>query len=80
MYEEFFITKIPLISSPEVFGLHTNAEIQYLESATRSMWLNLAELQPRQTSSDSISKEDYILGVCQTLKERIPEQHNILAA
>lgn len=61
VYEDFFISRIPLISSPEVFGLHSNAEIQYLESAAKDMWTNLAELQPRQQSSDSVSKEDYLI-------------------
>ncbi|CAL6054637.1 Dynein_heavy chain [Hexamita inflata] len=80
VYEDFFIQKIPLISSPEVFGLHTNAEIQYLESSTRQMWMNLAELQPRVQSAESISKEDYLINLCQTLKERIPDQFNLMQA
>ena len=80
VYEEFFIKKIPLISSPEVFGLHTNAEIQYLEMATKEMWSNLAELQPRVQSAESVSKEDYLIGLCNQLKEKIPEQTNMLVA
>lgn len=76
MYEEFFIKRIPLISSPEVFGLHTNAEIQYLEQSTREMWINLAELQPRSTSSDSISREDYLLNVCNTIQQKLPQKMN----
>jgi len=80
VYEDFFIRKIPLLSSPEVFGLHPNAEIQYLENSSREMWPNLAELQPRQQSSESVSREDYLLTLCQTLRDRIPEQFNLIQA
>lgn len=31
------------------------------------MWINLAELQPRTQSADSISKEDYLLNTCNTI-------------
>ena len=50
-----------MISSPMVFGLHSNAEISYLEAASREMWMNLSELQPRTASSASVSKEDFLI-------------------
>lgn len=42
-----FIEKLPLVNSPEVFGLHPNAEIGYYTQATKEMWMNLIELQPQ---------------------------------
>lgn len=42
-----FIEHLPLVNTPEVFGLHPNAEIGYFTQATREMWSSLTELQPR---------------------------------
>ena len=42
-----FIETLPLENTPEVFGLHPNAEIGYYTSAAKAMWANLVELQPQ---------------------------------
>lgn len=39
-----FIDNISLFTSPGVFGLHSNAEIQYYTSAAKELWLNIIEL------------------------------------
>ena len=48
VYTEY-IDILPLANSPEVFGLHPNAEIGYFSQAVREIWAHLIELQP-QTS------------------------------
>lgn len=50
-----FIDTLPLANTPEVFGLHPNAEIGYFSQAVREMWQHLIELQP-QTSAYRDSK------------------------
>lgn len=42
-----FIEGLPLVNSPDVFGLHPNAEIGYFTLAAKEMWNNLIELQPQ---------------------------------
>ena len=42
-----YIENLPLANTPEVFGLHPNAEIGYYTQAARDMWLHLVELQPQ---------------------------------
>ncbi|KFO71450.1 Dynein heavy chain 10, axonemal, partial [Cuculus canorus] len=41
------IETLPLANTPEVFGLHANAEIGYYTQAVRDMWSHLLELQPQ---------------------------------
>lgn len=41
------IEALPLANTPEVFGLHSNAEIGYYTQAARDMWGHLLELQPQ---------------------------------
>lgn len=41
------IEALPLVQTPEVFGLHANADISYYTSATKNMWRDLVDLQPR---------------------------------
>jgi dynein heavy chain len=41
------IDELPLANSPDVFGLHPNAEIGYYTQATKEMWRLLIELQPQ---------------------------------
>ena len=35
------IEALPLVQTPEVFGLHANADIAYYTSATKALWRNL---------------------------------------
>lgn len=48
------IESLPLANTPEVFGLHANAEIGYYTQAVRDIWSHLLELQP-QTGQFSIA-------------------------
>jgi len=34
------IDKIPLFTNPGVFGLHSNAEIQYFSNSVKELWTN----------------------------------------
>lgn len=50
------IDELPLTNSPEVFGLHPNAEIGYYTQATKEMWSLLIELQPQTGKNLTSSK------------------------
>lgn len=38
---------MPLANTPEVMGLHSNAEIGYYTNAVKEMWTHLIDLQPQ---------------------------------
>lgn len=41
------IESLPLANTPEVMGLHSNAEIGYYTQAAKDMWTHLIDLQPQ---------------------------------
>lgn len=56
-----YIESLPLENTPEVFGLHMNAEIGYYTNAAKDMWSCLINLQPETGgSSAGISRETYV--------------------
>jgi len=56
---------LPLTNTPEVFGLHTNAEIGYYTNAAKEMWSCLIDLQPQTGEAGAgVSREAYIDKVC----------------
>jgi dynein heavy chain, axonemal len=40
------IESLPHVNTPDVFGLHPNAEIGYYTNSSKEMWSNLILLQP----------------------------------
>lgn len=42
-----YVDSLPLTNTPEVFGLHPNAEIGYYTNAAKQIWLHLMDLQPQ---------------------------------
>lgn len=50
-----YIESLPLTNTPEVFGLHPNAEIGYYTKSARDMWEQLIELQPQSGLNDTPS-------------------------
>ena len=39
------ISSLPLVQTPEAFGLHGNADIAYYTNATKELWRNLIDLR-----------------------------------
>ncbi|XP_077456872.1 dynein axonemal heavy chain 10-like [Stigmatopora argus] len=67
------IESMPLANTPEVMGLHSNAEIGYYTQAAKDMWLHLIDLQPQTGESDgSISRDEYVTQVAQDIQNRLP--------
>ncbi|KAF7665535.1 hypothetical protein LDENG_00140280 [Lucifuga dentata] len=68
------IENLPLANTPEVMGLHSNAEIEYYTQAARDMWTHLIELQPQTgESGGSISRDAYISQVAQDIQNKLPK-------
>ncbi|KAM3867513.1 dynein axonemal heavy chain 10 [Diretmus argenteus] len=68
------IEKLPLANTPEVLGLHSNAEIGYYTQAARDMWTHLIELQPQTgESGEGISRDEYISQVAQDIQNKLPK-------
>jgi len=72
------IGSLPIVQTPEVFGLHGNADISYYTNATQQIWLDLVGLQPRVGGSSSgVSREDFIGNVAVDILSKIPEQFDM---
>eukprot|EP00069_Balaena_mysticetus_P013367 bmy_01484T0 len=68
------IEALPLANTPEVFGLHLNAETGYYTQAARDMWSHLLELQPQTgESSTGISRDEYIGHVAKDIENKMPK-------
>ncbi|XP_071394424.1 dynein axonemal heavy chain 10, partial [Centroberyx affinis] len=68
------IETLPLANTPEVLGLHSNAEIGYYTQAARDLWTHLIELQPQTgDSGGSISRDEYISQVAQDIQNKLPK-------
>lgn len=71
-----FIDKIPLFTPPQVFGLHSNAEITYYTNATKDLWSNILSMATSAGGGGEggINREDIILQVANDIMDKtIPE-------
>uniref|UniRef100_A0A670KBP0 Dynein axonemal heavy chain 10 n=1 Tax=Podarcis muralis TaxID=64176 RepID=A0A670KBP0_PODMU len=72
------IESLPLANTPEVFGLHPNAEIGYYTQAARDMWSHLLELQPQTGETGAgISRDEYIGQVAKDIENKMPQVFDI---
>ncbi|XP_053509735.1 dynein axonemal heavy chain 10 isoform X2 [Ictalurus furcatus] len=67
------IESLPLANTPEVFGLHPNAEIGYYTQAARDMWTHLIDLQPQTgDSGGGIGRDEYVGQVARDIQNKLP--------
>ena len=72
------IASLPLVQTPEAFGLHGNADIAYYTNATKELWRNLIDLQPRVSGSGGgISREDFIANVAADILGKLPVEFDM---
>ncbi|KAL6114194.1 dnah10 [Pungitius sinensis] len=67
------IEELPLSNTPEVLGLHSNAEIKYYTMAAEDMWTHLIDLQPQTGESGGrIGRDDFISQVARDIQNKLP--------
>jgi len=58
------IEKLPLFTSPGVFGLHSNAEIMYFSNSVKDLWTSTLLMQTSEGGAEGgANREDYIAKV-----------------
>ncbi|KAI8825885.1 dynein heavy chain and region D6 of dynein motor-domain-containing protein [Fimicolochytrium jonesii] len=73
-----YIEGLPLTNAPDVFGLHPDAEIGYLTTAVKDMWMQLISLQPRTAEgAGGISREDFIANIAKDIQAKLPVAFDI---
>lgn len=72
------IEQIPLITVPNVFGLHSNAEIQYYNNSARSLWGWMLDMQSSEGgSSGGSNREEFLIGVIEGINAKLPELYDM---
>lgn len=68
-----YIDSLPIVQSPEVFGLHPNADISYYTITTKRLWKDLVKLQPRSVGGGGgVKREEIIDKVAVDLLTKLP--------
>ena len=71
-----YIESFPEIDSPEVFGLHPNADLTFRVKEATSLFQTLGETQPKGGGSDGdISREDILYDKSTELLDRLPQDY-----
>lgn len=59
-----YVKSLPINDTPEIFGLHDNANITFAQNETFSMLNGLLLLQPKSASGGGQSREEVDLLFC----------------
>ncbi|XP_026131005.1 dynein heavy chain 1, axonemal isoform X1 [Carassius auratus] len=68
---------LPINDSPEIFGLHDNANISFAQNETFSLLGTLVKLQPRAAASGGKSRDEIIEEIVEGIVEKIPSLINV---
>ena len=74
-YHQYINTKLPP-ESPELYGLHSNAEIGFLTSISEHLFRTVFELQPRQSGVEggqSSTREERVKIIVDEIMEKMPD-------
>ncbi|CAC5361895.1 DNAH [Mytilus coruscus] len=67
--------------SPYLYGLHPNAEIEFLTTTSENLFKTVFEMQPRDVGTagaTGTSREDKIKGTLDDIIEKLPDEFNML--
>ena len=72
-----YIQTISLNPSPEIFGLHDNAEIITNQNMSMNMLKTILDCEPQKVSMDIGQGDNMILQILTKIEKRIPDNFNI---
>ncbi|XP_076846923.1 dynein axonemal heavy chain 1 isoform X2 [Brachyhypopomus gauderio] len=72
-----YIRGLPINDTPEIFGLHDNADITFAQNETFALLGAVLQLQPRAASSRGKAQEEIVEEIVTGIAEKIPNPINI---
>ena len=72
-----YIKGLPINDTPEIFGLHDNANITFAQNETFRTLTDLLELQPKSLTTGGISKEEVMERSAKDILSKVPKPLNI---
>eukprot|EP01135_Chromosphaera_perkinsii_P002940 Nk52_evm51s230 gene=Nk52_evmTU51s230 len=77
-YKEYIETCMPA-ESPMLYGLHTNAEIEFLTQSAEALFKTIFEMQPTITAGgEGSSREEKVKGILDDIVERLPDNFSMM--
>jgi dynein heavy chain, axonemal len=79
-YHSYIDEQLPS-ESPNLYGLHPNAEIGFLTTLSEQLFKTIFELQPRDSGASSgqaVSREEIVKSLIEDLVDKLPEEFNLL--
>jgi len=71
-----YAASFPTIDSPEIYGLHPNADLTFRVKEVNEMLEALSDTQPKQSSAGSgPSREDIVMDKCAELLAKMPDDY-----
>lgn len=72
-----YIRKLPLNDEPQLFGLHSNADISCAQAYTYTCLSTLLLLQPKQVGGAAASSEDVTTNAALGILDILPKTFNL---
>ena len=73
------IAGYPSAPTPEIFGLHANADITCAQNETYDLFATVLSLQPRVAAGAGASREDVIGAQCEAILAKLPGDFDVEA-
>ena len=74
-----YIRSLPINDTPEIFGLHDNANITFAQNETFRTLGDLLELQPKTLIAGGLSREEVMETSAKSILEKVPRPIDIAA-
>ena len=72
-----YIKTLPINDTPEIFGLHDNANITFAQNETGRVLSDLLALQPRTLATAGASREEIMERTARSILAKVPSVWNI---
>ncbi|KAF2981156.1 hypothetical protein EK904_006835 [Melospiza melodia maxima] len=72
-----YVKGLPLNDSPELFGLHDNADITFAQNETFALLGAIAQLQPKTISLGGRSREEIVEETSKDILAKLPDTMNV---
>ncbi|XP_067444208.1 dynein axonemal heavy chain 1 isoform X2 [Thunnus thynnus] len=72
-----YIRGLPINDTPEIFGLHDNANISFAQNETFALLGAVVRLQPRAASAGGKTQEEIVEEIVAGIVERIPQPFSV---